>query len=116
MNVEPSGTDPAPTSRLKLPARAGEVLPARAGFAEALRRRDAPVRADAVPASPPPALREEILTAQRVIGELHARGRELHFEVTDGRVRIEVRDLDGNVLKEIPPSRALEIAAGKEVE
>jgi len=82
----------------------------------ALRRHDARARVDGIPASPPPALRVEILAAQRVIAELQARGRELHFELTDGRVRIEVRDLDGNVLKEIPPSRALEITAGKEVE
>jgi flagellar protein FlaG len=116
MNVGPSGIDPARPARLQLPARVPRALPASAVFAEALRHHDARGRVDAIPASPPPGLRAEILAAQRVIGELEARGRERYFELTDGRVRIEVRDLDGNVLKEIPPSRALEIAAGKEVE
>jgi hypothetical protein len=72
--------------------------------------------ADTFPASPPPELRAEILAAQRVVQELHERGRELHFEMADGRLRIELRDLDGNVLKTIPPSHALEIAGGKAVE
>jgi hypothetical protein len=71
---------------------------------------------DALPASPPPEVRAEMLAAQRAAQDLYARGRELHFEMTGGRLRIELRDLDGNVLKTIPPSAALEIAGGKAVE
>jgi hypothetical protein len=71
---------------------------------------------DAIPASPPPELREEMLAAQRAVQDMHERGRELHFEMAEGRLRIELRDLDGNVLKTIPPSHALEIAGGKAVE
>jgi flagellar protein FlaG len=73
-------------------------------------------RVDAIPASPPPELRHEILAAQRAAEDMHERGRELHFEMAGGRLRIELRDLDGNVLKTIPPSHALEIAGGKVVE
>jgi uncharacterized FlaG/YvyC family protein len=44
---------------------------------------------------------------------LHAERRELHFETTgDGRVIVQVRDLDGNVIRTIPPAKALEVAAG----
>ena len=71
---------------------------------------------DAIPASPPPQLREEMLAAQRAVQDMYERGRELHFEIAEGRLRIELRDLDGNVLKTIPPSHALEIAGGKAVE
>jgi hypothetical protein len=71
---------------------------------------------DTFPVSPPPELGAQMLAAQRVVRDLYERGRELHFEMTDGRLRIELRDLDGNVLKTIPPSHALEIAGGKAVE
>jgi hypothetical protein len=71
---------------------------------------------DTFPASPPPELRAEILAAQQAVQDMHARGRELHFEMAEGRVRIELRDLDGNVLRTIPASEALEIASGKAVE
>ena len=68
---------------------------------------------DTMPASPPPEVLDEMLAAQRAVQELYERGRELHFEMADGRLRIELRDLDGNVLKTIPGSTALEIASGK---
>jgi flagellar protein FlaG len=55
-------------------------------------------------------------SAERV-QELHAANRELHFshDEQSGRVIIEVRDLDGNVLKTIPPSKALDILSGAEL-
>jgi hypothetical protein len=71
---------------------------------------------DALPASPPPEVLDEMLAAQRAVQDLYERGRELHFEMADGNLRIELRDLDGNVLKTIPPSAALEIAGGKAVD
>ena len=105
------------------PVRAAHIAPQRpaapvagrdGGFAEALKRTDD--RVDAIPASPPPEVIDEMLAAQRAIDEMHARGRTLHFAMDGRRVRIEVHDLDGNVLKEIPPSRALEVATGRAVE
>ena len=69
--------------------------------------------ADTIPASPPPELREEMLVAQQALDEMRARGRELHFEMVEGRVRIEMRDLDCNVLKQIPATEALAIASGR---
>ena len=69
-----------------------------------------------VPEGPPPEVLEAMDAAGRVARELHATGRELRFvppqDGGDGRVRVEVRDLDGNVLREIPPSELLDVATG----
>jgi flagellar protein FlaG len=69
-----------------------------------------------VPDSPPPEVLEAMDAAGRVARELHATGRELRFvppqEGAVGHVRVEVRDLDGNVLREIPPSELLDVATG----
>ncbi len=45
------------------------------------------------------------------VRELAADDRELHFRKDEatGRVIVEVRDLDGNVLRTIPPSEALDV-------
>jgi hypothetical protein len=104
------------------PLRAGRVAPepsaARktgdAGFADALKAQEA-VRNDAIPASPPKEVMHEVLAAQRAIEEMHARGRTLHFEMDAGRVKILLQDLDGNTLRRIPASEALEISSGKKV-
>jgi flagellar protein FlaG len=74
---------------------------------------DAAVNTTTLPASPPPAVLEDMHAAARVAEELHAQARELHFEVLDGgRVAVQVRDLDGNVIRSIAPAKALEVAAG----
>jgi flagellar protein FlaG len=78
---------------------------------------DAAVNVSTLPASPPPGVLEEMSEAARVAEELHAQQRELHFEQTGaGRVIVQVRDLDGNVIRTIPPARALEIASGGPLE
>ena len=73
-----------------------------------------------IPAGPPPEVLEAMDAAGRVARELHATGRELRFvpppEGEGGRVRVEVRDLDGNVLRTIPPSELLDVAAGAPLE
>jgi hypothetical protein len=93
-------TAPAPRSE---PAQA-------AGFSAQL---DAAVNVSTLPASPPPSVLEDMHKAARVAEELRAQKRELHFETTEnGRVIVQVRDLDGNVIRTIPPARALEIASG----
>ncbi|MEA2320213.1 MAG: hypothetical protein QOF29_3687 [bacterium] len=94
------------------PVRPTTAAPAGGAFDRAVQAATRRDTLDVIPASPPPELRDEISAAQRAVQEMHARGRELHFQMTDGRVRIELRDLDGNVLREIPPSEALAIAAG----
>jgi flagellar protein FlaG len=73
-----------------------------------------------LPASPPPEVLEAMSVAGRVAQELHEQGRELRFtpppEGEPGRVRVEVRDLDGNVLRTIPPSELLDVATGAPLE
>jgi hypothetical protein len=76
------------------------------------------VSSDEIPDGPPPEVLAAMDAAGRVARELHATGRELRFvppqEDADppARVRVEVRDLDGNVLREIPPSELLDVATG----
>jgi FlaG protein len=88
----------------------------RADFAAALAgasaKRD--VATIGVPASPPPDVMREVEAAGRRAAELAAQHRELHFEKdpTSGRMIVQVRDLEGNVLRTIPPSRALEVMSG----
>jgi hypothetical protein len=73
----------------------------------------AAVTVDTLPASPPPQVLEEMAAAARVADTLREQARELHFETNgDGRVIVQVRDLDGNVIRTIPPAKALEVAAG----
>jgi hypothetical protein len=76
------------------------------------------VQLDAIPSSPPPEVLAQIDAASEAVDKLHEHGRELHFafDPSRGRVEIEVRDLDGNVLRTIPPSKALDVAAGGELE
>jgi uncharacterized FlaG/YvyC family protein len=78
---------------------------------------DTAVNVSTLPASPPPAVLEDMQAAARVAEQLHAQQRELHFEATgNGRVIVQVRDLDGNVIRTIPPARALEVASGDPLE
>ena len=69
-----------------------------------------------IPLSPPPEVLDAVDAAGRAYRELHANGRELRFAVdgdgADGRVHVEVHDLDGNVLRQIPLSEALDVATG----
>jgi hypothetical protein len=71
----------------------------------------------AVPAAPPLEVRDAIGAAAARAAELRAENRELHFQKdpTSGRVIVQVRDLAGNVIRTIPPSRALDIMAGAAV-
>lgn len=79
-------------------------------------RDTADVSPSEIPSSPPAEVLDAIGAAGSVTRDLHAQGRELCFvpasESRDGRMRVEVRDLDGNVLRTIPPSEALDVATG----
>ena len=70
-----------------------------------------------LPASPPAEVQDAVGVAADRVAELAAQNRTLHFEMdeTSKRVVIQVRDLDGNVLKTIPPSKALDVMAGGEL-
>ena len=70
-----------------------------------------------VPPAPTAEAREMVDRAAERVEQLHADDRELHFSREEGtnRVIIEVRDLDGNVIKTIPPSKALDVMSGAEL-
>ena len=76
------------------------------------------VRVDTIPSKPPAELRAEMDRAAKRVDELKAEGRELHFtrDADTGRVVVQVRDLSGNVLRTIPPSKAMEVASGAKLD
>ena len=71
---------------------------------------------DVIPASPPPEVLAEVDAAWERAAELAAQNRELHFKHDEmsGRTIIEVRTLDGEVLRTIPPSKMLDVMSGGE--
>jgi flagellar protein FlaG len=105
-NLPPlSGIDPT----AKSPGSPSNVKGA--GFHAALKA--ASVTVETIPASPPPDLLQQMEDAAKVADKLRSMQRELHFEPQpNGRVIVQVRDLEGNVIRTIPPSQALDIAAG----
>ncbi len=69
---------------------------------------------DTTPNRPPAEVLAEMEAASRRWDELQSQHRQLHFKHDDAqnRVVVEVRDMDGNVLRTIPPSKALDVIAG----
>jgi hypothetical protein len=66
-----------------------------------------------LPASPPPEVHDALDVAAQVIRELEAQKVDLHFEMgPDHKVRIELRDNDGAVIREIPAAKVAEMLAG----
>ncbi len=67
---------------------------------------------------PPPEVRAEVQAAMRAANRLEELGRRLHFERDEqgGPVRIEVRDLDGNVLRQVASGEVFDFAAGRRVD
>lgn len=94
----------------QLPAQAQKVT---RQFAGAL---DKAVTTDVagVPGSPPVDVMREVAAAGERVERLRQNDRELRFSLNDdtGRVRIEVRDLAGGLIREIPPSEALDAMSG----
>jgi flagellar protein FlaG len=90
-----SRTESAPHERPKLEAVEGATV-------------------DTLPSRPPSEVLQEMEAASRRYDELHSQKRELHFthDPNQNRVVVEVRDLEGNVLRTIPPTKALEVIAG----
>ena len=99
--LPPIGPGNVPLTRPTAPA------PAKAAFRVSSDRTE-------IPPSPPPEVTGAVATAAAVVEDLHARGRELHFGVAeDGKLTIQVRDLDGAVVRNIPATEALDIASGQ---
>jgi hypothetical protein len=65
------------------------------------------------PEWPPQRVWREVDDAAQVWDDLREQGCQVHFELDEesGRLAIEMRDLEGNVLETLSPSDALAIAA-----
>ena len=63
----------------------------------------------------PDELRAQLDAAAQRAAELARANRELHFfkDEETGRIVVQVRDLEGNVIRTIPGSHALELIAGR---
>ena len=85
----------------------GQVIPLR-------RDQGTPDGAYTPPASPPPEVRQELDAAAQVIQQLSSQHINLHFEVDDesSRVRVQVLDGSGQVIREIPPKSLLDTLSG----
>lgn len=68
----------------------------------------------AASSSPPVELQQDLATAQQVIADLASRQVNLHFEVDHdtGKVRVEMIDGNGKVIREIPTRRLLDTLSG----
>jgi hypothetical protein len=67
--------------------------------------------------APPPEVLDQIAAAGRISRQLRESGHELRFsEGRGGRVTVELSDREGNTVKSMLVSEALEIAAGKPVQ
>lgn len=81
---------------------------------EPVRPAHPPVTADVIPPAPPAEVLEDVAAAAERAEALAAANRELHFakDPESGRIIVQVRDLDGNVVRTIPPSQALDVMSG----
>ena len=72
------------------------------------------VTVDTIPSSPPPEVHEAMGVAAQAYDKLQAQGQEMRFKVNQGtgKLVVEVHDLHGQLLFQVPASKALEIAGG----
>ena len=68
-----------------------------------------------VPPAPPADVRAQVDRAAEIAQDMADRNRELHFmkDQETGRLIIQVRDLNGKVIRTIPPSHALALMSGE---
>ena len=67
-----------------------------------------------IPGSPPADVMRDVEAAARRAEWLREQGQELHFEVDpeSRRIRVEVRTLDGELVRVVPPSEGPAVATG----
>lgn len=70
------------------------------------------IPAQGKPEWPSRRLWREVDDAARIWEDLQSEGREVHFEIDDdGGLRIEMRDLDGNVISPLSASEVLAVVS-----
>ena len=72
------------------------------------------VKVDTIPSRPPPEVHEAMGVAAQAYDELQADGRQMRFKVNEGtgKLVVEIHDLHGNLLFQVPASKALDVAGG----
>ena len=72
------------------------------------------VTVDTIPSSPPPEVHEAMGVAAQAYDKLQSEGREMRFKVNQGtgKLVVEVHDLHGQLLFQVPGSKALDVAGG----
>ena len=105
--VPPAGPPEAfDITAARRPAPTGDSFAQVFDLAAARARRTSTVSADAqIPAS----VYDEMEAASRMFHALHAQGHELRFEERLGRVRAELRTTDGDFVRRVPLSEAVDI-------
>lgn len=115
---------PAPLVAPERPQREDTGAPSNADAAREAERK--PQRVASEPAATlvpsnvtplPTEVHAEIAAASARFEELRSLGRELHFLVDEqtGRVVVEVRDLEGRLIRRVPPSVALDLASAPDL-
>ena len=111
--VPPTGPDSPTGPHAPRPAS----TPQPDGFAQvydlalARARREDPPSEPAEPVIPISVL-EEMEAASRMFHALHAQGHELRFEQDGGRVRAELRTVEGDVVRPVSLSEAIDVGGG----
>ena len=87
---------------------------ARNAKASAKPANDAAVVVETFPSSPPEEVQAAMATASASYDKLHAANQHISFHIDDrsGKLQIQVHDLKGNVLFDLPPDKALKAAEG----
>lgn len=106
--------DIPPVEPLPPTASASATAPASPAAASESVDGPAPVKVDAIPATPPAEVHAAMGVAAQAHDRLAASGRGMHFKIDDasGKVIVEVHDANGNLLFTVPPSTALDVAGG----
>ena len=111
--VPPSG----PTPPFGPTAPAPPAAPEANGFAQVFDLAAVRARRDEALATPeiPQTVLREMDAARLVLEALDAQGHELRFErELSGRIRAELRTVDGSVVRQVPLSEAVDIGTGPE--
>ena len=111
IQVPPAGPqDAAATAAVRPSSPANAVVQPKAHPLDAVPA----AKDDTTPSRPPAEVLAEMEAASRRYDELRSQQRELHFtrDEAANRVVVQVRDLEGNILRTIPPSKALDVIAG----
>ena len=110
--VPPTGPNPPTGPHAPLSARTTEP----GGFAQVYDLAMARARRDEAVPSPEPVIPvtvlEEMEAASRMFQALHAQGHELRFESDSGRVRAELRTVEGDVVRPVPLHEAIDVTGG----